>query len=116
MNTNQMFAIMDFIMVGAGIYLLYAWYLLQFKHEIKEGVLVQAGQAKKCKDPEGYRVYIAPKLLAFALCAVASGAIGLYSDYVKPINSIVYLCLTGAFFAVLVLFIVFTKKAQERFF
>lgn len=116
MNTNQMFAIMDFIMVGAGAYLLFAWYLLQFKNEIREGVLVQPGMARKCKDVEGYKKYIAPKLLLFALCAVASGAIGLYSDYVKPINSIVYLGFTGIFFVVLVLFVVFTKKAQEMFF
>ena len=85
MNTNQMFAIMDFIMVGAGLYLLFAWYLLQFKNEIREGVLVQTGMAKKCKDLEGYKRYIGPKLLIFALCAIASGAIGLYSDYVKPV-------------------------------
>ncbi len=116
MNVNQMFSIMDFIMVGAGVYLLYAWYLLKFKGEIKEGVLVQSGQAKKCKDPEGYRQYMAPKLLVFALCAIASGGLGLYSDFVKPINSIVYLCFTGVFFAVLVLFVYYTKKATERFF
>ena len=111
-----MFAIMDFIMVGAGCYLLFAWYLLQFKNEIREGVLVQPGMAKKCKDLEGYKRYIAPKLLIFAFCAVASGALGLYSDYVRPVNSILYLSLTGVFFLVLVLFVWFTKKAQEMFF
>lgn len=116
MDTNQMFAIMDFIMVGAGLYLLFAWYLLQFKNEIREGVLVQTGMAKKCKDLEGYKHYIAPKLLIFALCAIVSGAVGLYSDYVKPINSYVYLGLTLVFFVVLVLFVRFTKKAQDLFF
>ena len=116
MNTNQMFAIMDFIMVGAGLYLLFAWYLLQFKNEIREGVLVQQGMGKKCKDPEGYKKYIGPKLLIFALCAIGSGALGLYSDYVRPINSILYLCLTGVFFVVLVLFVRYIKKAQDMFF
>ena len=116
MNTNQMFAIMDFTMVGAGLYLLFAWYLLQFKNEIREGVLVQTGMAKKCKDLEGYKRYIGPKLLIFALCAIASGAIGLYSDYVKPVNSYLYLGLTLVFFVVLVLFVRYTKKAQEMFF
>lgn len=116
MNTNQMFAIMDFIMVGAGLYLLFAWYLLQFRNEIREGVLVQTGMAKKCKNLEGYKNYIAPKLLIFALCAIVSGGVGLYSDYVKPINSYVYLGMTLVFFVVLVLFVRYTKKAQDMFF
>ncbi len=116
MDTSQMFAIMDFIMVGAGAYLMYAWYLLQFKNEIREGVLVQAGNAKRCKDIEGYRKYVAPKLLLFALCALASGGIGLYSDFVRPINSYVYLGFTALFFVVLVIFVRYIKKAQEMFF
>ncbi|HCI73614.1 MAG TPA: hypothetical protein DHV42_03630 [Lachnospiraceae bacterium] len=116
MDVNQMFGIMDFIMVGAGLYLLYAWYLLKFKNQIKEGVLIQSGGFKRCKDIEGYKKYIAPKLLLFALCALASGALGLYSDYVKPVNNYVYLGCTGLFFVVLVLFVRYIKKAQTMFF
>ena len=116
MNTNSMFAIMDFVMVGAGLYLLYAWFLLQFKNEIREGVLVQSGMANKCKDPEGYKKYIAPKLLIFALCALDSGGLGLYSDYVKPVNTYLYLGFTVFFFVVLVLFVRYIKKAQDMFF
>ena len=116
MDTNQMFGIMDFIMVGAGGYLLYAWYLLKFKNQIKEGVLIQSGSAKRCKDIEGYKKYIAPKLLLFALCALGSGALGLYSDYVKPVNNYLYLGLTAIFFVVLILFVRYIKKAQEMFF
>ena len=116
MNTNQLFAIMDFIMVGAGVYLLFAWYLLQFRNEIREGVLVQQGWAKKCKDIEGYKKYVGPKLLIFALCALASGGIGLYSDYVRPVNSVLYMGLTVFFVVVLVIFVRYIKKAQDMFF
>ncbi len=116
MNTNQMFAIVDFFMVGAGCYILYSWYALQFKNQIQEGVLVQKGEASKCKDIEGYKKYIAPKLLVFALCALASGGLGLYSDYVAPVNSYLYLGLTVIFFIVLVVFVRYTKKAMEMFF
>ena len=31
-NMNQMFAIVDIIMLAAGLYLMYAWYLLHFKN------------------------------------------------------------------------------------
>ena len=115
-NMNQMFAIVDIIMLAAGLYLMYAWYLLHFKNVIREGVLVQAGMAKKCKDPEGYRKYMSPRLLVFALCAVASGAIGLYSDFVKPVNSILYLGFMVVFFTVLILFVRYIKKAQDLYF
>lgn len=116
MDTNQMFAIMDFIMVGAGAYLLYAWFLLQFKNEIREGVLVQQGMASRCKDIEGFKKYVGPKLLVFALCALASGGLGLYSDYVKPVNNYLYLGLTVVFFVILLIFVRYIKKAQEMFF
>ncbi len=116
MNTNQMFSIMDLFMVVAGLYLMYSWYLLQFKNEIREGVLVQQGEGKRCKDIEGYKKYIGPKLLIFAICAIAAGALGLYSDYVHPVNNFVYLGLTVFFFAVLVLFVRYTKKAEKMFF
>ncbi len=116
MDTAQMFGIVDLFMTGAGIYLLFSWYQLQFRNEIREGVLVQQGMAKKCKDIEGYKKYIGPKLLLFALCAIAAGGMGLYSDYVRPINTIFYLSLTVVFFIVLVLFVRYSKKAIEMFF
>ena len=37
MDTGSMFGIMDIIIVAAGVYILYAWYLLMFKGEIREG-------------------------------------------------------------------------------
>ncbi len=116
MDTNQMFAFMDILMIGAGLYLLYSWYILMFKGEIREGVLIQSGLGRKCKDIEGYKKYIGPKLLAFTVCAIIAGGIGLYSDYVKPINSYVYLALTGVFFVALIFFIRASKKAQDMFF
>ena len=116
MNTNQVFAIMDFIMVGAGAYLMFTWAMLMFKNVIREGVLIPAGLGKKCKDIEGYKKYVGPKLLIFALCALASGGLGLYSDYIKPVNSILYLSLTAVFFVVLIIFVRYIKKAQEMFF
>ncbi len=116
MDVNQMFALMDFLMVGAGVYLVYAWYILKFKNEIREGILVQSGMAKRCKDIEGFKQYMAPKLLLFAICALGAGAMGLYSDYIQSVSSYVYLGGTVIFFAALILFTYASKKAQERYF
>ena len=67
MNTNSIFGLMDILIIGAGLYIVYAWYLLKFRGEIKEGVLVPQGWASRCKDIDGYRNFISNKLLALGL-------------------------------------------------
>ena len=45
---------LDIIFVGAGVYMLYAWFLLTTKGEIKQEVLMSKDiNLKKCKDLEG---------------------------------------------------------------
>ena len=116
MNTNSIFGLMDILHIGAGLYIVYAWYLLKFRGEIKEGVLVPQGWASRCKDLDGYRNFIGNKLLALAVVAFLSGGVCLYSDYVKPVPASIYLGVTALFFIVLIWFITQTKKAQTLFF
>ena len=112
-----MLSFMDIIVLAAGIYLLYGYYLLMFKNEIKSGVIVSKDvNPKKCKDLEGFKKYIGPRLLIFALAAVASGGLGLYQTYVNRVPAVVYWVLYALFFAVIIWFAVATKKAQKEFF
>ena len=116
MDTNSIFGIMDFLIIGAGVYIFYSWYLLQYKGVIKEGVLVPQGWASRCKDLDGYRSFIGPKLAALGVVSLVSGGISLYSDYVKQLNSFIYLGVTAIFFIVLIWFVTQTKKAQKLYF
>ena len=117
MNTNQMFAIMDFIMVGAGLYLMFAWYLLQFKGEIKEGILIPKGvNQKSCNDREGFRAYMGPRTLILGVMAMLSGGIGLYQDNVRRINPSIYWVFFFLFLAVLVWYTICSKKSMKKFF
>ena len=116
MDTNSIFSLMDFLIIGAGVYIFYSWYLLKFKGVIKEGVLVPQGWATRCKDLEGYRSFISSKLLALGIVALVSGGISLYSDYVQQINTYIYLGVTAVFFVVLIWFVTQTKKAQKLYF
>lgn len=116
MDTNSMFAFMDLIFLLCGVYILYAYYLLVAKNEIKEGVLVPKGvSTKKCKDFGGYKKYIGWKVLVFGIYACVMGGVGLYQDYVAPIPTVIYLPLYALFFAVMVLYLVATKKAEKMF-
>lgn len=116
MDTNSMFAFMDLLFLLCGLYILYAYYLLAAKNEIKEGVLIPKDLApKKCKDFEGYKKYIGPKVLIFGIYATAMGGIGLYQDYVKPLPSMIYIPIYVLFFVVMILYLVATKKAEKMF-
>jgi len=117
MNTNSMFSFLDVIVIGAGIYILYGWYVLVKNNEIKQGLIVsKATDPSKCKDIEGFKKYIGPRLLIFALCAILSGGFGLLQTYVVSMPGVVYWVFYFLFLAVVIWFGVAAKKAEKRFF
>ena len=117
MNTGTAFGLMDVLILASGAYILYAWYLLAFKNEAKEGVIMPEDvNIKKCRDFEAFKRYLAPRTLVFGLAAVASGGIGLYQDYVRPIPSVIYWVLYLVFFAAVVWYILAAKKAMKEYF
>ena len=112
-----MMGFLDIIVVAAGAYLLYGWYLLVFRNEIKEGLLISKNtDAKKCKDIEGFKAYMGPRALALAISAVISGGMGLYQTYVRPIPTAVYWVFYVLFFAILIVFGMAARKAEKTFF
>lgn len=117
MNTVSMMGLMDVIVVAAGFYVLYGWYLLTFKDEIKEGLVISKAQdPKKCKDREGFKKYIGPRLLVFGIAAICSGAVGLIQSYVMPIPNAVYWVFYIIFVAVIVWYAISARKADKMFF
>ena len=110
------YGLMDVIVVGCGVYLLYAYYLLTVKHEIKQGVLIsQKTDPKKCKDFVAYEKYISPKLLLLGIAALISGGIGLYQDYVAPVSNYIYGAFFVLFFVIMAWYIVAMRNAEKRF-
>lgn len=116
MDTNTFYGLMDIIILGCGLYILYAYYLLMAKNEIKAGVLIsQKVDPKKCRDFEAYRRYISPRVLALGITAVISGGVGLYQDYVAPVSFYLYVGLFVLFFAVMIWFVISIRKAEKLF-
>lgn len=117
MDSNSAFGLVDILVVGGGFYVLYAWYLLVFKGEIKEGILVpKSTSPKKCKDLPGYQGYMGIRTLIFGIVTIVSGAVGLYQDYVTRLPVPVYLGALAFFLACVVWFAVCSKKAEKMFF
>ena len=117
MDTNTVFGMLDLIVLGAGIYILYGWFALKTKGDLKSGILLPKNvDPKQCTDLKGYSDYMGPRTLILGIIAVVDGAIGLYQDYVRPINQIVYWVSFSVFLIALIWFAVCSKKALKKYF
>lgn len=96
--------------------MLYAWFLMKKKGEIKQEVLMSKDiELKKCKDLEGYKAYIAPKMVVFGVSAVIYGGMGLVNSYVTPLPSMLYNVMMFVFLLVLIWFALMERKGTEKF-
>lgn len=113
---DSVWSIMDIIFTGAGIYALYAYVLLKTKGEITTSILMNKDvDIRKCKDIEGYKRFVAPKMLIFGIAAVLYGVLGLVNTYVSPVPQTFYFGAMGVFFVILIWFAFQTKKGVELF-
>ena len=117
METYSVMSFLDIIVLLAGFYVFYAWFLLVKKKEIRQGVMIPKDvDPKRCKDIDGYVQYMSPRTLLLGVMAVVSGGVGLYQDNVKLLNPIIYWTLFAAFLAIIFWFGISSKKAVEKFF
>lgn len=108
-------SIMDVFFAGAGVYMLYALFLMKTTGEIKTALLLSKDiDLKKCKDLEGYKTYMMPKMLISGIGMILYGAAGLVNTYVTPLG-VIYTVIMAAFFVVLIWFAVQGRKAAQRF-
>ncbi len=117
MNTTSMYALMDLFVLGAALYILYHWYMLMFKGDLRQGVIISKNtNPDKCKDLEGLKAFMGTKTLILGILGVISGCIGLYQDYVAPLPQVVYWVSFFLFLGWLVVYATFTRKAEKKFF
>ena len=113
---NGMEGIFGIIGIGAGLYSLYAWFLLKFKGIINTSILVRKdSNIMKCKDKEAYRAAAGPKLLVLAVVLILYGAEDLYNTYVQSTGKLFWVMLVLVL-AVLVWFAWTVKKLNAKYF
>lgn len=113
---TDMITLMDLLVVVCGVYLIYVWYLLIKKDEIKPNVLMPKDvNPKACKDRAGYKAYIGPRLLSFGVLATVCGLMGLLQDYTQALGPSAYIIIMVCFFAGTIFFAYACKKSIERF-
>jgi len=112
----MMWSLMDIIFLGVGGYLIYAWYLMQTTGEIKKNLLMdEKVELRRCKDLEGYKRFIGPKMLIFGVICLLHGALGLVNTYVVLLPSAVYIANMVIFLIALVWYAMQTKKGLRLF-
>lgn len=117
MDTRSMFGFMDFIVLAGGLYVLYGYYLLAVKGEMKQGLIIPKElNPKKCSDPEGFKKAMEIPTLIFGLMTLATGIAGLYQDFVRPLPFPFYWILFFAFLGVIVWYTIINKKATDKYF
>ena len=112
---NSMFSLMDLIILGSGAYILYCYYLLKFKGEIKEGVLLPKGtNVKKCTDKAAYIQEVSNKVLLYGLAVLICGGFGVLETQTGLLGNW-YLLVIAVFLAFTLWFTFVVKKTGEKY-
>ena len=112
---NSMFSLMDLVIAACGVYILYVWYLLKFKGEIKENILLPKDvPVKRCKDKAGYVAEMAQKVLIYGCVVTVCGAIGIIEDMFHVFGN-TYLIMLAVFLAVTVWFVMQARGALKKY-
>ena len=115
-SMDNMWGFMDVIFAGAGLYVLYAAFLMKTTGEIKTSFLMNKDvELKKCKDLEGYKTFIFPKMVIFGVSTLLYGGAGMINSYVFSFPLPVYVVFMAIFMIVLIWFAVQARKGLQKF-
>ena len=105
----------DALVFGCGLYILYHSYTMKKEGVIPKGVMINKDMTiPKDADVAGFILDMYWKGIVVGICACLSGIIGILSLEKVQLEIVATIC-SFVFFAVLVIFIVFLKKAQKKF-
>ncbi len=108
-------SIIDALVFGCGIYIMYHTYIMKRDGVIPQGVMLNKDMiVPKDADVAGFILDMFWKGIVVGLCACVSGILGILSVKITQLE-IVATIFSFVFFAILVIFIVFLKRAQKKF-
>lgn len=108
--------LLDIVMIGFGVYMLYATVIMIKKREINQNILVSKDvNVKDCKDKEGYINYMTPRLFIFSVVVLLNGILGIMNTKLRTLD-MVYVVVLGLTFITFVFFIISLRKAYKKYF
>lgn len=108
-------SIIDALVFGCGIYVLYHSYIMRRDGIIPIGVMLNKDmKVPKDADVAGFILDMFWKGIAVGLCACTSGILGILSVKITQLQ-IIATIFSFLFLGILIVFIVFLKKAQRKY-
>ena len=108
--------ILSIVILGSGLYCLFAAYMLKAKGVINKSILLAKDKdPSKCKDKEAYINCVFPKVVILGIAALLFSAVDLVNSYVQEIMP-VWAAAMVIFLIVLFWFGAATKKASNQYF
>lgn len=105
----------DALVLGCGVYILYHTYIMKRDGIIPQGVMVNKGVLiPKDADVAGFILTMYWKGIALGVTACISGALGL-ACVKYPQLQLMTTIFSCVFFAALIVFVVYLKKAHKKF-
>ena len=112
---GSMITLIDLMFIGCGIYILYVYYSLKFKGEIKETLLLPKGtDPNRCKDKEAYIAEMANTVLIYGIVVLLCGVMCIVEDTYQSLGNY-YLLVLVVFVAVTIWFSAKGKKALKKY-
>lgn len=113
---DQMFGFLSVIVLGCGVYSIYAYIQMKKGGPINEALLLGRSYDEfKCKDRDAFLAKALPAVLVFACASLLYGAVDFVHCYLHPMKSVDIICMI-LFLAVLVWFLVYTGKLKKIYF
>ena len=114
MGSSSVYILMDLLIAGCGVYVIYNYIAMYVSKSIKPSVLFPKDlNVSKCRDVQGFIQYIGIKQVAFGLASLVSGGLGLYQDYTGTASASAYLITVAVFFVFAAWYSVAMKKAVK---
>lgn len=112
----DMFGIISVIVLGCGIYGLYAYVNMKKGGKLNEALLLGKNLTEEmCKDKEAFTCKALPAMLVFAITATLYGVIDTIHYFVMPV-AILDLAATVVFMIVLIWYVVYTTRLKRKYF
>lgn len=113
---DSMFGAISLMILGGGIYSLYAYITMKKEGHINEVLLLGKGFTEyMCKDKKAYMEKALPAVLIFGVVTTLYGAVDAIHYFVTPIF-ILDMIAMAAFVVVLIWFMVYTTKLKKKYF
>lgn len=110
-----MISFMDMAIIAIGAYILYIYYLMKFKGEVREGMLLPKGtKPERCKDLPAYIGEMSGKVLLYGAAVLLCGVLGFLEDEYLILGKYYLLVLLG-FIGLTVWFAVQSRNAIRKY-